>query len=164
MLTLKLMIMDMEMNATDLLKVAEVELVYRTFVRPSRRPKVTAAALAYNYFLQGWNADKIELVEQFKLMLLNRGARVLGILELSAGGTAGTVVDLRLIYAAALKANACSLILAHNHPSGNLKPSDADIQMTRKIRQAGELLEIAVNDHLIMSAEGFYSFADEGLL
>jgi DNA repair protein RadC len=77
---------------------------------------------------------------------------------------AGTIADPKVIFSAALKACASSIILSHNHPSGNLKPSNADIQLTKKIVNAGNLLDIAVLDHVIVSAEGYYSFADEGLL
>jgi DNA repair protein RadC len=83
----------------------------------------------------------------------------------SQGGLAGTVVDPKVVFAAALKARASSLILAHNHPSGNLKPSQADTDLTNKIKQGGELLDIAILDHLILSPEGgYFSFADEGLM
>jgi DNA repair protein RadC len=82
----------------------------------------------------------------------------------SSGGVAGTVADPKLIFGVALKANACSVILVHNHPSDNLKPSNADKMLTEKIKQGGKLLDISVLDHLIISPEGYYSFADEGLI
>jgi DNA repair protein RadC len=74
------------------------------------------------------------------------------------------VADPKVIFQVALKANACSMILAHNHPSGNLQPSESDIRLTRKLKDAGLMLDLPVLDHLIVSSEGFYSFADEGLL
>ncbi|MEP1088659.1 MAG: JAB domain-containing protein, partial [Algoriphagus sp.] len=88
----------------------------------------------------------------------------LGIVNISSGGTAGTVVDVKLVYAAAIKANSSSVILAHCHPSGNLLPSEQDKRLTQRIKKAGEILDIPVLDHLIMTAEGYYSFADEGEL
>jgi DNA repair protein RadC len=97
-------------------------------------------------------------------MLLNRDGKILGIMKLSEGGVSGTVVDPKLVFAAALKANASALILAHNHPSGNLQPSQSDLCLTRKLIAAGRLLEIGINDHLILTQEGYYSFADEGVL
>ena len=106
----------------------------------------------------------MDFIEQFKLLLLNRGNRVLGLLEVSSGGVAGTVADPKVIFAAALKASASSIILAHNHPSGQLKPSSADIALTNKLKRGGELLDIQVLDHLILSSEGYYSFADEGMM
>lgn len=86
----------------------------------------------------------------------------MAICPISKGGVSGTVVDLKIVFAAALKGRASSIILAHNHPSGNLKPSQADIELTRKFRKAGEILDISVLDHLILSPDGdYYSFADE---
>jgi DNA repair protein RadC len=89
---------------------------------------------------------------------------VLCIYNVSSGGITGTVADPRLIYTAALRVNAVSLILAHNHPSRSLKPSRADEELTQKIKGAGAFLDIKVLDHLLISSEGYYSFADEGLL
>jgi len=80
----------------------------------------------------------------------------------SVGGLTGTIVDVRNILQTALKANACSVILAHNHPSGNQNPSDADIQITRRVNEAAKIMDIQVLDHLILLTEGYYSFADEG--
>ncbi|MEO6134693.1 MAG: JAB domain-containing protein, partial [Ginsengibacter sp.] len=87
-----------------------------------------------------------------------------GIYELSSGGISGTVADPKLVFMAALKSNACCLILSHNHPSGNLKPSHADEALTRKIAEAGKLFDIQVIDHVIVTSEGYFSFADEGLM
>lgn len=145
-------------------QVAEIELVYKSNVKPSLRPKVTSSKDAKDVFLESWDDTKIELLEQFKVMFTNRAQKVLGIFELSTGGISGTVTDPKLIFAAALKAVACGMILAHNHPSGNLQPSQADIQLTRKIKDAGKLLEIQLLDHIILTSEGYFSFADEGLL
>ena len=98
-------------------------------------------------------------------MLLNRANRVLGLASLFKGGGSGTVIDQRIIFQYSLKANAHSIILAHNHPSGNLKPSEADITITNKVKQSAGLLDINLLDHLIISPDRcFYSFADEGLL
>lgn len=97
-------------------------------------------------------------------MLTNRANKVLGIVEISTGGIAGTVADPKLIFAAALKCAASGIILAHNHLSGNLNPSQADKDLTRRLIQAGKLLEISVLDHLILTTEKYFSFADEGLM
>jgi DNA repair protein RadC len=156
--------MESTMNLAELSRVAEVELIYRNHVKPSQRPHVLKSKDAYDCFLATWNEYKIEFVEQFKVMLLNRAGRVLGIVEVSSGGVSGTYVDVKVIFSAALKGNASSIILAHNHPSGNLKPSQADLELTKKISRAGDILDIRVNEHLIITSEGFYSFADEGLI
>ena len=156
--------MEQLMNLDVLNTVAEIELVYKSKVKPSKRPRITSTKEAYQILLQTWDANKIEFVEQFKVVLMNRAHRVLGIYELSSGGISGTVADPKLVFMAALKANACCLIISHNHPSGNLKPSQADEALTRKISEAGKLLDIQVIDHVIVTSEGYYSFADEGLL
>jgi DNA repair protein RadC len=145
-------------------KVAEIELVYRSKVKASERPQASSSFEAYDVLKAVWDNDKMELVEQFKVLFLNRGNKVICIYNLSTGGVTGTVADPRLIFAAALKVNAVSIIIAHNHPSGSLKPSRADEELTQKIKNAGSFLDIKVLDHLIVSSEGYLSFADEGLL
>jgi len=152
-------------NTLALMQVAEIELIYKSKVKASERPKVTTSADAYHLFKQNWDVNKIEFVEQFKVLFLNRANKVLGIFELSTGGVTGTVADPKLVFTAAFKLNACNIILCHNHPSGNIKPSAADENLTRKIKEAGKYLDLPVIDHLIISGEeNYYSFADEGLL
>ena len=102
--------------------------------------------------------------EEFWILLLNRGNKVLAREQVSIGGVTGTVVDAKIIFKKALEGNATSLILCHNHPSGTLRPSQADIDITKKLKAAGETLEIKVLDHLIISELGYYSFADEGMM
>ncbi len=145
-------------------QVAEIQLSYKTNVKPSQRPKITSSKDASDVLMHTWDLSKLELVEQFKVLFTNRANKVLGILELSTGGMTATVADPKLIFVAALKAGTCGIILSHNHPSGNLKPSQADIDLTRKIKDGGKLLEIQLLDHDIVTTEGYYSFADEGLL
>ncbi len=145
-------------------QIAEVELIYKTKIKASERPQVKTSKESAELLKQMWNENKIDFVEQFKVLFLNRANKVLGIIELSTGGVTGTVADPKLIFVAALKANACSIIISHNHPSGNLKPSQADEQLTQKIKQAGQLLDIKLLDHIIVTSEGYYSFADEGLI
>ena len=144
--------------------VSEVELIYRSKIKASQRPKISRSREAYELLLKFWDKDKIELMEQFKVIFLNKGHRVLGIYDMSTGGITGTVADPRLIFTAALRLNACELILAHNHPSGNLNPSEADKLMTSKLSSAAKFLDMQVFDHIIVTTEGYYSFADEGLV
>ncbi|HEU4789337.1 MAG TPA: JAB domain-containing protein [Flavobacterium sp.] len=144
--------------------VSEIELIYKTKVKASERPLIKSSRSAYEIVLSTWDPNKIEFIEQFKILLLNNSNRVLGLYELSSGGITGTVVDLRLIFGAALKANATALIMAHNHPSGKLIASEADHSITQKVKAAGKLLDIAVLDHLIVTPENYYSFADDGTL
>lgn len=145
-------------------EVAEIQLSYKSNVKPSLRPKITSSRDAHEVLKRIWNDSMIELCEQFKVIFTNRANKVLGVFEVSTGGIAGTVADPKLIFVAALKAGATGLILSHNHPSGNLTPSHADIELTKKIKEGGRLLEIQLLDHLILTSESYYSFADEGLL
>jgi DNA repair protein RadC len=144
--------------------IAEIELIYRSKIKPSARPKIVTSKNAYDIFMSLWNGDKIELLEEFKILLLDKGNKVLGIVAISSGGITGTVADPRLILCAVIKSAACAIILAHNHPSGNLTPSKADQDLTIKISTACSYLDIPVLDHLIICKEGYYSFADEAIL
>lgn len=144
-------------------QIAEVRLVYTTTVKASERPQVKSSEDAYQLFLGSWDPETIEHVETFKLMLLNRSNKVLGITTISKGGTAGTVVDVKLILQYAIKTNACAIIICHNHPSGALVPSESDLTLTKKIRDAACLMDVQLLDHLIIVPEGqYYSLADNG--
>jgi len=145
-------------------QVAEIQLSYKSNVKPSLRPRITSSRDAYQVLRQSWDDGRLELVEQFKVMFTNRANKVLGIFEVSTGGMTGTVADPKLIFVAALKSGATGVLLAHNHPSGNLTPSQADIELTKKIKEGGKLLEIQLLDHIILTSESYYSFADEGLI
>lgn len=144
--------------------VAEIGLVYKNVTDLQSRPQVTCSKVAYELLLASWNKDTIELQESFKVLLLNRNSKVLGIYEMSLGSTCGTLVDPKLIFTAALKAAACTIIIAHNHPSGNTKPSEADKQLTQKISDGAKLLDIHLIDHIIVTCNGYCSFGDEGLI
>lgn len=102
--------------------------------------------------------------EEFWVILLNRANVVMRKQPISSGGVAGTVADPKMIFKHALEQLASSIILVHNHPSGNLKPSAADIALTRKLKEAGQFLDLPILDHLIYTDQGYYSFADEGVL
>jgi len=102
--------------------------------------------------------------EEFWVLLLNRANRIISREKISSGGVSGTMVDAKLIFNRALAKKASSIMLFHNHPSGGLIPSQADLSLTRKLREAGKFLDIQVLDHLIISERGYYSFADEGKL
>ena len=155
---------QLAMNFQEWTRVAEVELIYKTTVKASERPKISSVKDCYQLLKKLWNENTIEMQEQFKVLLLNRSNKVIGVYEASSGGLTGTVADPRLILAAAIKSLAVSIILSHNHPSGNLKPSRADEELTQKIKVAASYHDIRVIDHIIITSEGYYSFADEGLL
>ncbi|MCI5092685.1 JAB domain-containing protein [Phaeodactylibacter sp.] len=146
-------------------EVAEVRLTYRNKVYAADRPQIRSSHHAYQVFWDNWEEDTIGLFETAYLLLLDRANRVMGWFKVSQGGMAGTVVDAKVIFATALKARASSIILAHNHPSGQLRPSKADSELTQKLFTAGKALDLPLLDHLILAPEGgFYSFADEGLI
>lgn len=113
-------------------------------------------------FRASYEEGDIDYRECFKVMYLSRSLRVLGIHTISVGGTSATPVDTKMIFSGALLANAQTIILCHNHPSGNLKPSVQDDNLTRRLVEAGKLLDLRITDHIILSNSGYYSYNDEG--
>lgn len=144
--------------------VSKIELSYKTKCKASERPQITSSHDAYDILLDAWDDNSLDLCEEFKVLYANRANKVMSVCALSKGGLTGTVADPRHIIIAALEQNACSIILAHNHPSGNLKPSRADEELTVKISHAAKFLDMKVLDHIIVAREGYYSFADEGIM
>ena len=144
----------------SIFKIHEIEVVYNTNIKPSERPQIKSSTDAEKLFRDNWDRAKIEYCEEFKIMLLNHSNRLLGINKISQGGTGGTVIDLKRIFGVVLKCNASAIILVHNHPSGNKKPSEADMKITKKIEEAGKLLGINVLDHLILTPDSYYSMSD----
>ena len=141
--------------------LAEIEIIYRPKIKASELSKVITSADAYDVLKDVF--PSLDYREYFYILCLNRNNKVLGYCQISAGGLTGTMADVRMIMQTALKSNSCSVILSHSHPSGNLVPSEADKDLTKKIREAGKVLDIAVLDHLIITSESYFSFADEGL-
>ena len=141
------------------MEIAEIEVSYKT--NSSTKVKINRSLDAYNVLIDTWDFNKIELQEEFKIIILNRASQVLGIHSLSKGGTSATIVDAKILFSVALKCNASSIILAHNHPSGNLIPSNRDIELTKKLISASKFLDIQILDHLVVSKGGFYSLADK---
>ena len=119
---------------------------------------------SFELMLNEWEQDKLQMQEEAKILLLNRNNNVLGIYSLAKGGLTSCVVDVRIILSIALKTLATGIILVHNHPSGNLKPSQADLDITKKLKQSCDLLDITFLDHLIITKDNYFSFADEGLI
>jgi DNA repair protein RadC len=144
-------------------KLAEIEVSYRP--KKVHHPIIKSSADVYYHLLRFFPEDTIALQEKFVAGYVNRANRLIGVYELSKGGITGTVADPRLILSVALKTAATGIILAHNHPSGNLQPSIQDKDITKKIQEACKLLDITLLDHLIVVPEdAYFSFADEGLL
>ena len=142
--------------------LAEIEISYNPKYKASELPKVVTSTDGYECLKNVF--PSLDYREFFYILCLNRNNKVLGYCQISMGGVSGTVADVKIIMQTALKSNACSIILAHNHPSGNLIPSEADKDLTKKISAAGKLLDIPVLDHLILTSESYFSFADEGLM
>ncbi len=139
--------------------VAALELGRRRqLAEPPRRPAILSSHDAYAAIAPVLS-DLTH--EEFWVLLLNRAHRLIERVRISSGGPAGTVVDPRLVFRKAILANASALLLVHNHPSGSLTPSETDIELTRKLVEAGRLLRIPVLDHLIIAGHQYYSFADE---
>lgn len=142
--------------------VAALELGRRRKdVEQNDKPKIASSRDAYEH-LKG---DLMDLSrEEFWILLLNRAHRIIKKKRVSEGGVSGTVADPRVIYKIALEDLASGVIVAHNHPSGNLQPSQSDIDLTKKLKEAGKFLEVQLLDHLIVAGNKYYSFADEGIL
>lgn len=145
-------------------QAAEIEISYKPNFKASERPMIDSSDKAFKVLYSNWSEDKIELLEEFKIVLLNRANHVLGIVNVSQGGLAGTYVDPKILFAIALKANSSGIILSHNHPSGQCRPSEADVELTKRMVQIGALLELPILDHIIICPDHYYSFKDEGLI
>ncbi|MCH2217296.1 MAG: DNA repair protein [Flavobacteriales bacterium] len=111
--------------------------------------------------MKNWNLDQIGLLEEFKILLLDRRLRLMSIASIAKGGMSKVVVDPRVVFSIALKRSAHQIILAHNHPSQSLIPSSDDIELTKRFSEIGELLDIQVADHLIITEHGFHSIASD---
>lgn len=142
--------------------IAEIKISYTN--RNLIEQKITTSEKAFEVLTKIWDQGLIQLQEEFKMLLLDRNNNLLGFYSLSKGGISGTVVDLKLLFAVALKSKASAILLAHNHPSGNLKASNEDIELNKRIKSAAKFLDIHFLDHLIISSKGFSSFSDEGLM
>lgn len=153
---------DTETFKHQLFNLSEVQAIYKPTYKMSEKPVISSSREIYNILMQVWDQDTIQYLEYFYLILLNRANRVLGISPIAKGGVSGVVVDPKVIFTTALLTNSSAIVIAHNHPSGNLKPSEADISVTKKVHQAAQLLDMQLIDHLIVTTQGYVSFADEG--
>lgn len=144
-------------------KVPEIRVTYRNKTKKDERLKITSSKEVYE-ILKVLFKKEMDYKEMFCLICLNRANELLGYSIISSGGINGTIVDIKVIFQIALKANASGLIISHNHPSGNLHPSKSDNKITNKIFRAGKIMDIPILDHVIITSEGYYSFADNDLL
>lgn len=150
---------------SDIFPRGVFELKVSFFRRNETRIKLSSAEAVANYarriiFPEG----TIQYVEQFYVLLLDRQNQLYAYKQISAGGVSATFTDPKLIFQTALLCHATQIILVHNYPSGNIQPSNNDLQMTKRLKEVGELLELPVLDHVIITEESYYSFADEGRL
>ena len=145
--------------------VPEFILGYRTNGQPmTERPRLTSPPAIAELLRQFITPDQIGYREFFWVVCLSRYNQPLGVFNVSSGGIAGTVADPKVIFQIALLTNSSAIVCAHNHPSGNVKPSATDISLTKKIVDAGKLLEVQVLDHIILTPDSFFSMANEGVM
>lgn len=143
--------------------IPEIQVVYHSSI--SKDSKVVKSSKdAFDIFSSVYDMTTIEWREEFRVLYLTRINDVLGVHLIGIGSATGTVVNIKAIVAVSSKINASGIILCHNHPSGSLKPSDSDIALTRKVGKGLELVEAKLLDHLIITKQGYFSFADEGML
>ena len=147
----------------EMKEIPEIKLTYKRTGK-EHFGKVTSSKDAANFIRELFEDGTIELQEHFYVLFLNRSNRIIGHYRHTIGGATGVVVDTKIILGAALNCLAQGLILAHNHPSGNLQASDADIKLTKNFKEACKIMEITLFDHLIITTDSYYSFADEGML
>ncbi|WP_418502108.1 JAB domain-containing protein [Flagellimonas sp.] len=146
-------------------KVNEIQISYREKLSTLKSASITDSKKVAELLFNNWDAHTIGAQESFKIILLNRSNKVKGIYPLSVGGICTTLVDMRLLFAVVVKTLSVGIILAHNHPSGQLKASYEDQRLTQKIKEAAQLFDVKVLDHIILAPDGrYYSFADNGIL
>ncbi|WP_339915820.1 JAB domain-containing protein [Yeosuana marina] len=146
-------------------KVNEIKISYQENNSTSKAVTIKSSKDAAALIIKHWNRDTIAVQESFKVLLLNNANKVKGIYQVSTGTISGTLVDIRILFAVIIKSLSVGVILTHNHPSGKLLPSEADKQLTQKIKKAASFFDVKVLDHLIITPNGdYYSFADECIL
>ena len=143
-------------------KLPEITLKYKT--GEQSKVKITESKDCEKILRTMFDSDTLSYSESAIAIFLNRANNTIGWFKISQGGLSKTIIDRRVLLATALNCGASAIIIAHNHPSGNKKPSNADIKMTTQINKACEIMDIQLLDHLIMTYDSYFSFADEGLL
>lgn len=156
--------MTYEITPTPHYAFSEINVTYTPLTEQYERPKIMRSRDAYNIFMQTWDMNKMDVQEQFKMLCMDRQNRVIGVWEGFIGSMDSVTADIRLCFAVALKTKACGLILAHNHPSRVLTASKQDHAVTARFKEAGKILDISVEDHLIVTPNGYYSFSDDGMM
>ncbi|EDM33946.1 DNA repair protein [Pedobacter sp. BAL39] len=148
----------------NLNNISTIELSYKPNFKLREKPKVNSTDDVYYVLMNHWNHNTIHLIEEFKIVLFNCQSVVLGVMTVATGGITHVMVDPKLIFAAAVTSGATGILLAHNHPSGDLTPSIPDKQLTKRIIKLAELHQITVLDHLIVNSEDYFSFVEANLI
>lgn len=144
------------------MQVSEVKVSFEPNYSMRNRPVVSSSKDAFKVLQGTWDMGLIQFLEEFKIILLNTANKVLGVADIATGGCDYVPVDMKTIFSIALKSSARKIILAHNHPSGKLIPSNADLDLTKKAVAAGKVLDIEICDHIIIGSEDYLSLKDEG--
>lgn len=152
------------METTIEMTIPEIQISYKNPIQLSIRPLLNNVDKMYNFLKTIFDNETIDLYESFKVIYLNRALHPLGYVNLSQGGMTGCIADTRLILGIGLKAACTYFIVAHNHPSGVLQPSRADIELTAKLKNGGKIVGIELQDHIIITSESYYSFAENELI
>lgn len=149
---------------TRQLKVDQISIIKANYViKLQPTVKITTSQDIYKHLMFNWDLDTIDLHEEFKLILLNRSFHILGISTLTIGSKNGCIVDEQRILAMALITNASAIITAHNHPSGNIQPSEQDVSIYKKLTQSCDIMNVQYLDNLIITRDGYYSFTDSNI-
>ena len=146
------------------MQLPTMQLSFKNSMPANERMHIKDSIQLAKVFRDSFECDTIELNEQFKVIYLNQANHVLGIIHLSKGAISGCITEIRHIISSALLSNATQFAVCHNHPSGNLQPSRPDMELTQKITNATKLMGLTCMDHIILTAESYYSFADNGIL
>ncbi|MCA5006135.1 JAB domain-containing protein [Sphingobacterium bovistauri] len=154
------------LNSNEDIIVNELSLSYKRSIQLNdpQYMKLNSSLKVSNLLREIWETDQLDVRESFYFLCFSSGLDLIGYQKISEGGLDTVFVDFRLLFSIALLSRATSIVVAHNHPSGTLKPSEADKVLTKRIVQAGELLSLNLNDHIILTQSSYYSFRDEGLL
>ena len=149
----------MHSHQTSLFTFNEVQVSYHT---KELGPRIENSREAFEFLSDRW--PNVDYCERMYVLMVNRNNHILGVAFISEGSVGGTVADPKKIFQIALKANASGILVAHNHPSGNLRPSQNDIKLTKKLKEAGLLLDLPLMDHIIITSKSYTSLSDEGLI
>lgn len=149
---------------TTIQEIPTIEVSYKKNVSWHKAVQIDWSRSTYNVLISKRNPNTIDLYEEFKVLYLDRANNVLGVRNLTRGNTESTLIDYKLLFSIALVSNASWIIISHNHPSWNLRPSRQDIWITKRVKEIGKLMEVDLLDHLIITSDGYFSFNEEDMI